>query len=273
MKWIANKKLIPLLVLVAVGGWLLFSTFVGGLDRTRMAEFNRSLHNVGFSPGPLSGSHAFLAKDCHACHAPNGGVPAASCIACHANNKTLLQNPPTAFHANLKSCVQCHVEHQGGNRAPSQMNHAALADMGMDELARNGVLGAARRDHIAAWVGQHSGHAALPPGHPTVTPQEAALNCFSCHATQDRHREKFGKSCIECHTTTEWNIPAFKHPSPTSTSCNQCHTAPPSHYMMHFKMVSQKVAGQESAAVRECYKCHQTTSWNDIKGKGWYKHH
>lgn len=22
-----------------------------------------------------------------------------------------------------------------------------------------------------------------------------------------------------------------------------------------------------------CRACHQTTSWNDIKGVGWYKHH
>ena len=43
--------------------------------------------------------------------------------------------------------------------------------------------------------------------------------------------------------------------------------------MMHFKMVSAKVACQPNALVNECYKCHQTTSWNDIKGVGFYKHH
>ncbi|MBI3736827.1 hypothetical protein HY256_09975 [Candidatus Sumerlaeota bacterium] len=53
----------------------------------------------------------------------------------------------------------------------------------------------------------------------------------------------------------------------------QCHQAPPSHYMMHFEMVSMKVAGQEHAEVSQCYLCHQTTAWNDIRGVGWYKHH
>ena len=273
MKLILNEKLVPLLVLVAFGGWLTLTTVLGGSERTRLADLDFSFDNVAFSPGPLSAAHAFLAKDCRACHTPNEGVQAISCIACHANNEALLQRHPTSFHADLKSCIQCHAEHEGVDRRPTQMNHTALADMGMELLSESGVAGTAQRDHIAAWVGQHSGHAALPPGHPSVTPQEATLNCFSCHATQDRHREKFGKSCIECHTTTEWTIPAFRHPSPTSMSCNQCHTAPPSHYMMHFKMVSMKVAGQEKASVAECYKCHQTTSWNDIKGVGWYKHH
>ena len=58
----------------------------------------------------------------------------------------------------------------------------------------------------------------------------------------------------------------------------QCSTlfdnqAPPSHYMMHFEMVSEKVAGQEHARVEQCYLCHQTDAWNNIRGVGWYKHH
>ena len=43
--------------------------------------------------------------------------------------------------------------------------------------------------------------------------------------------------------------------------------------MMHFKMVSMKTAGVEHADVSQCFLCHQTNAWNDIKGVGWYKHH
>ena len=43
--------------------------------------------------------------------------------------------------------------------------------------------------------------------------------------------------------------------------------------MMHFKMVSEKVAGREHAKVEQCYLCHQTDAWNSIRGVGWYKHH
>lgn len=39
--------------------------------------------------------------------------------------------------------------------------------------------------------------------------------------------------------------------------------------MMHFQMVSMAVAKQPTAKVNQCYACHQTTSWNDIKGVGW----
>ena len=31
--------------------------------------------------------------------------------------------------------------------------------------------------------------------------------------------------------------------------------------------------GQPHADVRQCFLCHQTTAWNDIKGLGRYKHH
>jgi hypothetical protein len=83
----------------------------------------------------------------------------------------------------------------------------------------------------------------------------------------------FGKDCAQCHRTDKWTISEFRHPSAQSTDCVQCHQAPPSHYMGHFKMVSQRVACQPHADVRQCFLCHQTTSWNDIKGVGWYKHH
>ena len=43
--------------------------------------------------------------------------------------------------------------------------------------------------------------------------------------------------------------------------------------MGHFNMISMKVAGKPHAKVSECYACHQTTSWPDIKSVGFYKHH
>jgi hypothetical protein len=43
--------------------------------------------------------------------------------------------------------------------------------------------------------------------------------------------------------------------------------------MEHFEMVSMKVVGREQADVSQCFLCHQTTSWNDIRGVGVYKHH
>ncbi|HAW32108.1 MAG TPA: hypothetical protein DCY03_29055, partial [Planctomycetaceae bacterium] len=106
-----------------------------------------------------------------------------------------------------------------------------------------------------------------------ITPDEVALNCATCHSNDDRHFQLFGQDCAQCHSTDKWMIAEFRHPSPNSMDCAQCHQAPPSHYMMHFKMISARVAGRPHARVDQCFQCHQTTSWNDILGSGWYKHH
>ena len=82
-----------------------------------------------------------------------------------------------------------------------------------------------------------------------LRPAEALLNCATCHQTKDRHRGLFGNDCA------------------------QCHQAPPSHSMMHFQMISMKVACQPNAKVSQCFLCHQTTSWNDSKGGDHFKHH
>jgi hypothetical protein len=193
------------------------------------------------SPGRLSSAHAFLEDNCAACHTAGKGPEAAKCIACHANSEHLLQRRPTAFHAEVGSCRECHAEHQGAGQHPTQMDHDALLRLGRHRLG-----------------------SASPEGR---------LDCTSCHGTKDRHQGLFGRDCAQCHATEKWTIPEFRHPSPRSTDCGQCHQAPPSHYMGHFHMVSVKVAGKPHAKVEQCHLCHQTTAWNDIKGVGWYKHH
>jgi hypothetical protein len=228
------------------------------------------------SPGRLSSVHAFLENNCAACHTAVKGVEATNCIACHANNETVLQRQPTAFHTDMSSCVECHSEHLGIHRRPTQMDHAALSRIGLRQLKARDGFGTENdrvRQQLLAWIAQHGSADHPPPGHPNVTPREAVLNCATCHASKDRHFKLFGQDCAQCHATTKWTIPEFRHPSPRSTDCAQCHQAPPSHYMEHFRMVSAKVAGKGHAQVNQCYLCHQTTAWNDIKGVGFYKHH
>ena len=227
-------------------------------------------------PGELSRAHAFLEHNCAACHTAGKGAEASKCIVCHANDESLLQRQPTAFHADVKSCRECHGEHQGVDRRPSTMDHGALAKIGLRTLEAERRTGAGPDPRLAdllSWVAKD-----LPPSpdgtvSPRLTPHEAALSCATCHATKDRHLKRFGEDCAKCHETAKWTIPGFRHPSPRSTDCAQCHQAPPSHYMMHFQMISTKVGCQPNAKVNQCFLCHQTTVWNDIKGVGWYKHH
>lgn len=232
------------------------------------------MQSVAFLPGHLSRAHAFLNNDCASCHVPNQGVSAVSCVACHANNENLLKRQATSFHASIKSCSECHLEHRGGVKPPLEMNHLALAkisaeshDPKLDKIHNQLLRSYSKNQHaneIAAEV------VPINRQEPSLI---SALNCTSCHATRDKHQGLFGNSCLSCHSTQTWQIAEYRHPSPNSRSCAQCHQAPPSHYMEHFEMVSERVAGKEHAKVNQCFLCHQTTSWNDIKGVGWYKHH
>lgn len=203
--------------------------------------------NAAVSPGPLSAAHAFLSNKCESCHTPNRGIVAAKCITCHASTPELLMKPATAFHAHLNDCRGCHAEHQGRNVHPIHMDHAVLMKIATEYLSKESPK--------------------------QSVPHPASLDCQSCHAFQDKHQEFFGKQCSTCHSEKSWKIPGYLHPSSTSTNCSECHKAPPSHRMMHFEMMDQSITGQKKARVDQCYMCHQTDSFNDIKGIGWYKMH
>lgn len=190
------------------------------------------------TPGPLSQAHAFLDDNCESCHAPNKGIVAAKCVTCHATAPELLMKPVTSFHATVGECRGCHVEHKGAAERPIKMDHAMLEAV----AKRSG--------------GSHVG-----------------LQCRSCHAFQDKHQGFFGQQCATCHATETWDVSNFVHPSPRSTDCAQCHKPPPSHLMMHFSMMDRAITGQKTATVDQCQACHQTDSFNNIKGVGWFKMH
>ncbi|MGV3531387.1 MAG: cytochrome c3 family protein [Chthoniobacteraceae bacterium] len=221
------------------------------------------------SPGELSVGHATLENNCASCHTANKGVEAQKCIVCHADDKSLLARQPSAFHAEISSCAACHIEHQGRVPSTTRMDHASLAHIGLKQAQNSSAAHDQNLAALAAWLKKSE----ASPHAPQLQRAEAQLDCAACHSTKDRHRGLFGTDCASCHATAKWTIAEFRHPSSGSQSCAQCHQAPPSHYMMHFQMISMKTAGVKKAEVSQCFLCHQTTSWNDIKGVGLYKHH
>lgn len=228
------------------------------------------------NPGELSQAHAFLGHNCNACHTPVKGVEAANCIVCHANDETVLQRQPTAFHADIGSCRECHGEHEGRASRITSMDHDALAKIGLKQLGESAAWddqNAATAATLNHWVQRSASGRGSRLVNPRLSARELTLNCASCHGNDDRHFGLFGNECSACHETVRWTIPEFRHPAPSSMDCAQCHQAPPSHYMGHFNMISATVAGRPHARVDQCFLCHQTTSWNDIKNVGWYKHH
>jgi len=221
------------------------------------------------SPGALSPRHAYLAHQCAACHESTVGVTVANCTACHAADEPLLGRQPTAFHASIEECATCHVEHQGASTRPVVMDHVALARIGARTLER-----AARHDNDSATT-LHSLETWLrvsAPGDIDAASAGQVLDCAGCHDRRDPHLARFGSDCAQCHGLESWFVPGYLHPSSRSKECVQCHKPPPSHSMEHFSMVSQSVA-KKQAPVDQCFACHLTTSWNDIAGVGFYKHH
>lgn len=225
------------------------------------------------SPGDLSKAHAFLDNDCATCHKANMGIDSSKCIVCHADNQALFQQQNTAFHAIVKDCTGCHIEHQGRDTNLTRMNHKTFAKVALRTITSKETPEAQIGNQLEKWIKVHESKSLLNDPHHRLSAQEQALNCASCHSNQDVHRGLMGNDCAACHATVTWDIPEFVHPSVNSQNCAECHKAPPSHYMMHFKMVSAKVACQPRARVEQCYMCHQTNDWNDIQGVGWYKHH
>lgn len=209
-------------------------------------------------PGPLSAAHAFLSAQCESCHTPDRGIEAASCLTCHAFAPELLAKQNTAFHATIGECASCHVEHKGGDR-PIRMDHSALVTAGAartpDPTGR-GALGALERLLAEAGTALGAPGAALP------AEQAGRLDCATCHAAQDPHRDRFGAACQSCHITANWSVVGWRHPSPRSTDCAQCHEAPPSHSGEHFLgTAAQRVAIRRPTRIEQCYLCHQTNSF------------
>jgi hypothetical protein len=214
------------------------------------------------NPSPLSQPHAFLETRCSACHTPTKGVEASNCIVCHANDESLLQRAPTAFHGNIGSCKECHTEHGGRIQHPIAMDHAALSRIGFRQLSDSADDEFNQSEDLARYLNASR-----------ASSSQSRLNCAVCHGKEDPHSAQFGSSCAACHGTERWSIAAFRHPSPRSRDCAQCHYGPPCHRTTHFREVCAQVADKPNAKVEECYSCHQSTAWNDIKGVGWYKSH
>ena len=194
-------------------------------------------------PGPLSDAHRPFEAKCETCHTPHVGVEPGTCIACHAGT-SFGDKQSIRFHTEARQCVSCHVEHEG-NGSIARMDHDALL-------------------RPLFWKAPSE---PAPSGSST-----AVLDCASCHSNRDPHRGLFGAQCSSCHNLASWRLEDFRHPPPSSTQCAECHKAPPSHYMGHFRMVSQRVAGQR-ARVGQCFACHTTDSWNNIRRTGFYDHH
>jgi hypothetical protein len=232
-----------------------------------------------FSPGELNGeprrdvlrggvqSHADLASNCSACHAPawSRESMASRCLDCHTNVREQIdtQGPMHGRLADNMRCGNCHTEHKG--------THAALTtQVALDhfdhDCAAFKLTGAHRRTDCNGC-------------HTSSTYQGTPQKCASCHADPPVHKGRFGLNCGGCHSTSSWanqpgkltNLRGFDHDltrfnltgkhraidcischkdsksfAGTPTSCAACHEEPKVH------------KGRFSTT---CSECHTTHTW------------
>lgn len=161
-----------------------------------------------FSPGPLAeagapgvvlggvASHAELAGDCGACHAPpvGGGTMGDRCLTCHVETRRETVES-TGLHGAVEAvedCRACHTEHHGAAAELTRVDDLAL------EHGRFGFSLALHRttargtDFACADCHGPSGFT-FDPG-----------DCRRCHEEYQpdftaEHANRFGDDCMACH--------------------------------------------------------------------------
>ncbi len=199
---------------------------------------SRQVLEAMVSPGPLSQVHAELESDCMSCHLPFAKkYQNRACSDCHeAVGKDVAAG--TGFHgrdnaARTGNCAACHIDHMGRKAKlvkfdPRRFDHR-ISDFPLNGAHRTLACNAC---HLPA-----KRYAAAP------------FACIACHAKDDVHRGRFGKSCGACHGEADWKqLRAFDHAltgypligGHIKATCVQCH-------------VGERYAGTS----RQCLACHR----------------
>lgn len=111
--------------------------------------------------------------------------------------------------------------------------------------------------------------------HPTLLYKDTKTECVSCHAKADRHRERLGPRCEQCHKTRSWKIWEFDHQRTrlpldglhVKVACLACHTAP---VKDTFDLAStcftchRKDDAHLGSLGRQCDRCHVADHWRRI---------
>lgn len=163
-----------------------------------------------YSPGDLAKAHSEI-TDCKSCHKSFGGV-----------------------QSNLCMNAQCHPVHKitDASKATGSLHSRSREDCSLCHTEHKGVSGKITIDFEHKLLGKD---------------MEA---CFSCHQKDfDRaHQGKYGKDCMLCHTTKEWETGTVNHQKFVQSACIDCHTGP--------------VDELHRSAGNLCQNCHTTNKWS-----------
>jgi hypothetical protein len=229
------------------------------------------------------GIHRNAANDCVSCHVEHAGVDAelrpfnierfnhrtdtgfaldglhspiaATCSACHKTRSFLTASP---------SCASCHSDAHKGSLGPN----CATCHTTSVKFAESRT----RFDHSRTAFALAGAHAMVTCAscHTTRASYTIAgfATCETCHA--DPHRERFGNSCVSCHTPQAWKTTRIDHArtafplrgAHAAVQCASCHAKP----SMQVKPRSDTCAACHTDPHRgvfkqDCASCHTETTF------------
>jgi hypothetical protein len=212
-------------------------------------------------PGELIQGHAKYEDNCSECHESFSKTDQSKlCMSCH-KDIALDVKKQKGFHgkskiANNRKCDSCHTDHKGRDANIVLMdtetfNHK-LTDFPLS--------------------GKHAQTKCTSCHKANKKYSEAPSNCYSCHKEDDTHKEKLGKKCYRCHSSTSWNQIKFDHSKTDfklrgkhrETSCDSCH--PDNRHKKTAKKCYSCHAINDAHKGRygnKCQTCHSEKKWSE----------
>lgn len=198
---------------------------------------------------PLTGGHAAAKVKCADCHRDIRSYrkTPSDCFSCHEKDDKHQKQLG-------RECAQCHVDRNW--KTIVRFDHG---------LTRFPLLGA----HFKV---------ECKDCHTTPRFKDAKIECVACHLKADKHKNKLGPACEQCHNARSWKTWSFDHDKRTrypldgkhvGLACDLCHTRP----AVDGKVVTstQCVACHAKSDVhdgsygRQCQQCHVSAGWRTVR--------
>jgi len=127
-------------------------------------------------------------------------------------------------------------------------------------------------ERLVALLTQRDSAGQVQSAHPHISSEENAAELRACHSTKANTSVCSAPiALMPRHHSLDY--PQFRHPPPNLARLRSMPSSAAEPLHGALQMISMMVAGQPYAPRRAVFPLYQTTSWNDIKGVGFYKHH
>jgi hypothetical protein len=193
--------------------------------------------------------------------------PAVKCAACHKDLQSFRNTPLDCF-----SCHKKDDKHEGQEGSKCEQCHSDRA------------WNVTQFDHGKSrfpLTGRH-GSVKCKSCHETFRYKDASRECAFCHKKDDKHKQKLGVRCENCHSTRAWSVWTFDHDVKTKykldgahriVTCESCHkvAAPTGKDVAPVDRSCVSCHRQEDVHEGKfgprCDQCHGTDDWKNFKNR------